>query len=1096
MVLAEISNNIPGRARAIGSSTRSSSNGTCLTSQFRAERKADFKHPPSLLQGMLKNTTESGDIGQLSIKPTRIPYPTTRRASQRRKDSDTPAASPRAATRTIFQRHSEQQRESEHASGEYVPFRSYAGTTASSVISLYEGESQKSLNRLSENTNQDYQSYSVMQSSRASYKSHDQRSLASLRAQRDQTRSPLAYPTRLKRPGYRPSSPALSDFNGSEARTTFGLDRGTSFRTSSPLSIYAKERIPSNHRRGFSGSIPSLVNPPLAFIPRLDRAHRKASAPRRVQTPTPLSKHSARAATQDQWARSVPTPPTSSRPSPSATPLYYDYTEAFEEESHFRSTTVSTDSLVDYPILEDRVHDENDAKVNNDPIELPVSVSASPDSSVGSMYSASGEIPMEGSGGTPMQALEHHEVELSPSTHGCLSDCRSQEPATSDDVDGDESEEEPPALSKLSKEDEPVGCSSFPNDPCEGSVSSPTSSHTARGMVSSNGFLQSPHPSCLATDALEYYFTKAEGADEEHPSTEDVSQVQWKTPSLGFSHLDFTDKTTCTSGSYGRRVLSSDGLVETEYAGIYAPVPERTLSARSHQNKYSRILSIDENFPELAELVAKSEVADTLCIPDQTGEEGRSAGTALNSGSSSPIQGLSELASQSSAATDSHASTNSMTFPDRDEDQQRVLSELTRQSLLWEDSHENSDDGNVPQKLSQDSFSEAPTGNLTQTSPNPIREPNIAYTHDKLLASEHDSRLGVVKKRSHAEAMKKLPPLPRNSSFRAFMPPNPSRATQLPCAFSPLVLARDDATLTANMEPSLGALTEQDSHSDIEEESVAPRYKLKMRPNRASTASPAESRPWNLDASYPWSSQPSQVDLRLPEPSRLYQQPVKKSPRFRLKITRASLLNEGTVRVQREAASPETNTTQQASKPIDLFRSLTFGRRAKSHLSEMGTNSNGSLSKKLRIGEAVDGRLPMFGNANFIPSLPALQFNEARSFFSDDSSQKLRKGSLRKRLSYLKAIATRNSSSEEGKGVNRGLAGSAVGKSGISGRSSQHSTGATVGMSNLKYVRWKMVKRIKIWWHRGEEKIRALGEMVRGKGKKSGPRNTDLYQGV
>ena len=1105
MALAEISNNIAGRMRTTGRSAQSPRNGTCLTSNFWAERKADFKPPPSSLQGMLKNTTESGDVGQFSIKPTRIPYPTTHRASHRRKNFDT-RASPRSAALTSFQPRPEQYRESEHGSEEYIPFRPYRGTAASSVISLYQGESQKSLYSPSQTADQDYPSYPVTQGSRISYKVSDQRSLASLRAQCERTRSPLAYPTRLKRPGYRPSSPALSDFNGSEARTNFGLDRGTSSRTSSPLSMHAKDRIPS-HRRGFSRSIPSLVNPPSAFIPRLDRAQQNASAPTRVLTPTPLVyQQSARAATQDQWARSVPSLPTRSRRSPSATPLYYDYTEAFEEESHFHSTTVSMDSLVDRPISEDRpVHYELDAKVDHDPIELAVRGSVSPDSSVEIIYSANGDLPVDGTRCMPMQALDNHEIEAPPSVEGCPSDIRSQQPAPSANVDEDESEEEHPALSELSTKNVAVGCSTFPDDTCGGGMPASISSNTARGMLSSNNFLQSSHQSCPATNSLELSFSKAEDAHKERHSIGDVSQAQCNLPSQDFSHLDLNGRTTRTSHTYGTHVLSSDGLVETNYASIYAPVPERTLSTRSHQNKYSRILSIDENFSELAELVAKSEVADRLRTSDQTREDSRSAEPALNySGASSSVRPLSELAGHSSAATGSLASADTITLPERDEDQQRILSELIRQSLLWEYSHstassggtENFDDGIVPQHTLQDSFSKAPAGNPTQTLPAPIGDSAIVSAHHQILASQDNDRLGVVKKKSHTEFMKRLPLLPRNSSYRSFTPPNPSRSTQLPFAFSPLVASRKEIALDANRETSLTALTERQGHKDEEEESLVPRYKLKMRPNRDSSASPADPRPWNFDASYPWNNQPSQIDLRLPEPSRLHPQPVAKSPRFKLKITRASLLNEGTVRIRRQAASPKTDTTHQAPKPIDLFRSLTFGRRGKSGLPEMGTASNGSLSKKMQLSIAVDGRASTFGNANLIPPLSALQFTETRSFFSDDSSQKLRKGSLRKRLSYLKAIATRNSSSEERKGVDRGLAGSAMGKSRASGRSSQHSTGPTVGISNLKYVKWKMVERIKGWWQRGEEKIRALGEMVKGKGHKSRSQNTDLYQGA
>ena len=1097
MALAEISNNIAGSVRTTGNSEHG--NGTCLTSHVWAERKADFKPPPSSLQSMLKNTTETGDVGQFSIKPTRIPYPTTRRVSQRRKFSNTRARL-RISTLTSLQPRPGQHRESEQGSEEYIPFRPYTGTTPSSIISLYQGESQKSFGGPSQNANRDYRSYPVKQDSPNTYKISNQPSLASLRGHRELTRSPLAYPMRLRRPGYRPSSPALSDFTGSECRTNIRFDSGSNFATSSPLSMQAKDRMPSTHFRGFSRSIPSHINPPSAFIPKLGRTQWKASAPTSLPTPNPLiCQPTARAATQDQWARSVPTVPTCSHQSPSAKPLYYDYTEAFEEESHFRSPSVSMDSLIERPIPEGPVHYELDAKTVNDSIEIPALGSASADSSGGSTYSANGDLPLQGTRGIPVQTLEDGEIEASSSIEGCLSGCRSELPAPPVDVDESESEELP-ALSEPSQQSLLVGCSSVSKDPGAGGVSSPNSSHTARGMASSNSFLKfSSRRSCPSTDSLEYSFSKAEGAQEGQANIGDDSQAQRKNGSLNFCHLDLDDKTTCTSDSYGTRELSSDGLVETKYAGIYAPVPERGLSSQSHPNKYSRILSIDENSPELAELVGKPGVADTRRTADRKGEDLESAEVVINSPrASSSIRRFSEQASPSLAATCSLTTSNPISLPDRDGDHQRVLSELIRQSLLWEYAHsnassghtENYGDGIVPQHLLQDSFSGAPAGDPTQTLSALMGDPPTVPINHKILASHDNGRPGVVKEKSNAESMKVLPRLPGNPSFRSFKPPDPLRSTHIPCVFSPLVTGREDTALAANTEPSLSACTGQCGHNGEGEESAVPRYKLKLRAKRESTASPVNSRPWNLDASYPWNNQPSQVELRLPGPSRLHQQPVAKS-RFKMKISRASLLNEGTVRVKKQAVSSETGTTQQASKPIDLFRSLKFGRRGKSGLSVSATNSIGSLSNKLRLKDAVDDRPSTSGKANLIPPLSSLEFTEARSFFSDDSSQKVRKGSLRERLSYLKAMATRNSSSEEGKGVDRGLADAATGKSRINDQSSQQSAGATEGMSNLKYVRLKMVEKIKVWWQRGEERIRALGEMVKSKGHKSRSRNAD-----
>ena len=90
---------------------------------------------------------------------------------------------------------------------------SYARDAASEVISMYESASQKSASRVFDEP--DYRSCSMTQTSYSSYTLSNHRSYNSLRSQAEtnpqvqRPRSPFAYPARLKRPGFRASSPAL-----------------------------------------------------------------------------------------------------------------------------------------------------------------------------------------------------------------------------------------------------------------------------------------------------------------------------------------------------------------------------------------------------------------------------------------------------------------------------------------------------------------------------------------------------------------------------------------------------------------------------------------------------------------------------------------------------------------------------------------------------------------------------------------------------------------------------------------------------------------------------------------------------------------------
>jgi hypothetical protein len=161
---------------------------------------------PKAFESMLKMTTETGDIGLFSIKPPRVPQPlnSPRRIGGTYRDN--PPQKPRN-----FQPY----RATDVDDRRRLP--SYARGAASEVISMYETASQKSAGRVFDDP--DYRSYSMTQTY-STYSLSNHRSYASLRSQPEgntllqRPRSPFAYPTRLKRPGFRPSSPALTDGGG------------------------------------------------------------------------------------------------------------------------------------------------------------------------------------------------------------------------------------------------------------------------------------------------------------------------------------------------------------------------------------------------------------------------------------------------------------------------------------------------------------------------------------------------------------------------------------------------------------------------------------------------------------------------------------------------------------------------------------------------------------------------------------------------------------------------------------------------------------------------------------------------------------------
>ena len=181
------------------------------------------KNPPELPKGfesMLRTTTETGDIGLFSIKSPRVSQiPTTPRRVSGKHHGNVIQKPPKAFQPYGVPSVDDRKR---------LP--SYARDASSEVISMYETASQKSASRVFEDP--DYRSYSMTQtSSFSSYTLSNHKSYASLRSQPDgnmlvqRPRSPFAYPTRLKRPGFRPSSPALTDGGGVDYSRRAEIDR-------------------------------------------------------------------------------------------------------------------------------------------------------------------------------------------------------------------------------------------------------------------------------------------------------------------------------------------------------------------------------------------------------------------------------------------------------------------------------------------------------------------------------------------------------------------------------------------------------------------------------------------------------------------------------------------------------------------------------------------------------------------------------------------------------------------------------------------------------------------------------------------------------
>lgn len=170
---------------------------------------------PLGFQGMLKTSTETGDIGLFSILPPRIPHHPAAlpipMSPRRRVRSNAIKPSP--------ERHP-QRYPNFHAMNDdrrRLPSYNLASGAASDTISLFDTASQRSTpSSRRPFKDAEYRASSMTASSYTPFGiSSNHNSYTSLRSQPEpltqRPRSPFLYPTRLKRPGFRPSSPLLVD---------------------------------------------------------------------------------------------------------------------------------------------------------------------------------------------------------------------------------------------------------------------------------------------------------------------------------------------------------------------------------------------------------------------------------------------------------------------------------------------------------------------------------------------------------------------------------------------------------------------------------------------------------------------------------------------------------------------------------------------------------------------------------------------------------------------------------------------------------------------------------------------------------------------
>ena len=1044
----------------------------------------------SPIQGMLKNTTEIGDEGQFSVKPSRVPV----LASQR-----SPAAShaPRATT---SKRHP------------YPLYNGYGGYSSGyspesprqgSLVTNGSGSLPRGHRRPHPRPSlEDYSSYSVTQNS---YNNHSLTRRHPFNnghhyvqgdANNVRPRSPFAYPTRLKRPGYRPSSPAFSDLSKSVA------GHASSTRTASPLSAYNMNRTPSPFRYVVNRADPELqyYPPYLATEPSQRRTPSMASThpstPKRSQSAASLS-DSSHVHQQRPIIGSRQEHPKASPVSP----IFYDYSEGFEAESKARESSVvemahvEEQSLAVGTTAHSKWEDCNSTEF------------AEPSAERRSHKRSSQAHEPELNQGSCK--IDSYRDDFPPSAPQDLSDVL-ELPETDNTTTGNEFLARVPsnpmtmnqvtlpfqdasALQSLNGTSEKLP--SIESDQIESQKELATETTQLKRLEHSSQAPKSPTASLFSAKSSNpndppFLTPKPDQASLTPP----INAIKLEVSKTDDEQLGTGTRTASTHPPESLRGPSFEGhsRISTE---ILSPTPERSVIAPSSRDRFSKILSIDEDQLHEQSLVPPTEAEhleaprwvinkidswdpNAVLVPFRRRRSLRALKSPLKQSIGDDVP------AEASDSEDEPELTVGLrqTFC-KDERSIAQLHKLASPPVSlyrsWDANTANhvglekSTAGSRPMKQPSEDASKQSSGVVqNQGEVGNLRSSATYATRGKV---------GIESNGLPAHILRKQP------SFRSYSPPPKPRASQLPLDFTPLIRQVSNNDSCADHETVKSQPTEIEGIAPNSNKDVIQSLDTaqEARSNRSSQVSPHDSagsrptsRPWNQASSYPWNEEPPTLDVMMPQEGLNSGKRIEDPPRFKLNVQRASSSTEGANKLRKTL--PRDNSRSPFASSLELGRGQTFRRKKDPSLTGLPGQLNSShdiINSSRQRTRFVDTFETQSPTLSLFPPSPN---HEARSFFSDDSSQTRPKGVLRKRLSGFKAraAAARAGSMEDARGYDRGLLGSALGRSRASGRSSRqsHQTGRTsTRRSVVSRMRWKIMDRLRLWLHRSGDKVRDWG---------------------
>lgn len=1071
-----------------------------------AREHTHFLRDSSSIQSMLKNTIETGDVGQFSIKPSQLPVPTQRATPL---SSGTTHNRPNSIPRRGYTTQYADNDVDFHQGSDY-PYPSSPGS--SSAVSFHQTRSPRSYRAPSQGSNRDERSYSMSQSSVINHGLSNPvlHSTNKLQVQGDvrdlRPRSPFAYPTRLKRPGYRPSSPAVSERHKDSQEVSAGGYPEADNASASPMYKYTMRKAPSAWQQGFNHSDMLFQRHPSTPASRYSSARSSSTSSPRMPTPGPLlSLDQNTSLSRESLDPLFDSSGWTTRQSPSSSPVFYDYTEAFEEENHFRKSVVtlageSIPENVDI-VYEELEGDPSGASMHEMPTygEVPKALLRGNADGVGVSEptsavnrSVSSQIPRRVIGSNHSSAIEAASIDKGPTAPANRHQLRKKPKSFVVERPRSGGKDDAATVS-------PKNFNARPR----------TYAGLSAGRSKSKASLKSPS---YCTSSSESMYAVQSSSRPELPildsPTERFSRIDLHSESsrkLPFS----SDRPASGLDSEGQiplspltRPASLDYWSDSEPSQIFAPTPERSLSSPGHRDRFSRIFSIGEGSADTGEVNENSGRASRY----RTAERHIKEEEIWNSGatSASAFRTENSLTDPPKVALEMRRPVNDSNFQNELEHNQAPEEELSKSPNNYLGGQRvmetRPEQLTVAFKTSEVSLSPriAKKGKPAISLPgSPSQVANVDLIRTDEISRNSDPGRMALTERDNAkpDIMKRLPSLPNIPSFISYSPPlNPTTDT-LPFSFKPILAGKTDNVSVADHQNYDGEASdkEQDDDDKAEKQYGPEKYNLRVPQKSDSTESLPSSKPWNLDTSYPWTDQQPELQVTMPQPRTDSLQSTNKPPRFKLKVHRASSSVTGSAKLTKHSPSLDISAIRKRDLSTELSQTGAYSCKPRASITISQSNSShasqvmNQYSENLTSPPASSAVSP---SIKLVPPSPVLNL-EVRSFFSDDSSQIQPKGSLRKRISQLKSIAARANSTDDATDADRGILGTAAGKSRVSGRTSRQDATASERMYSLRYLKWRIVEKVRDWFHRGEEKLRYWGGKMTSKGLKDNTPSTD-----